>query len=78
MKENSDIFYTSNFPTNHFLYSDKNKKIPGKFKDECPNNPPVEFVGLKPKMYSIDLGVTEKKVAKGVNRSVIRRKLKHQ
>ena len=78
MKENSDIFDTSNFPTNHFLYSDKNKKIPGKFKDECPNNPPFEFVGLKAKMYSIDLGVTEKKVAKGVNRSVIRRKLKHQ
>ena len=78
MKENSDIFDTSNFPTNHFLYSDKNKKIPGKFKDECPNNPPFEFVGLKPKMYSIDFGVTEKKVAKGVNRSVIRRKLKHQ
>ena len=70
MKENSDIFDTSNFPTS--------KKIPGKFKDECPNKPPVEFVGLKPKMYSIDLGVTEKKVAKGVNRSVIRRKLKHQ
>ena len=30
MKENSDIFYTSNFMTNHFLHSDKNKKDPWK------------------------------------------------
>ena len=78
MRENSHIFDTSNFPTDHFLFSDKNKKVPGKFKDECPNAPPREFVGLKPKMYSLDLGASEKKVAKGVNRSVIRRKLKHQ
>ena len=78
MRENSHIFDTSNFPTDHFLFSDKNKKVPGKFKDECPNAPPREFVGLQPKMYSLDLGASEKKVAKGVNRSVIRRKLKHQ
>ena len=49
----------------------------GKFKDECPEHPPREFVGLKPKMYSIDLGLTEKKVAKGVMRSVIKCQLRH-
>ena len=34
------------------------------------------FVGLKPKMYSIDLGLTGKKVAKGVMRSVIKGQLR--
>ena len=77
MAEHRHLFDTSNFPTDHFLFSNKNKKVPGTFKDECPNNPPREFIGLKPKMYSLDLGVDEKKVAKGVVRSVIRKQLKH-
>ena len=45
---------------------------------QCPTPLSREFVGLKPKMYSLDLGASEIKVAKGVNRSVLRRKLKHQ
>ena len=71
------LFDTSNFQTDHPLHSNHNKKVIGKFKDECPEHPPREFVGLKPKMYSIDLGLTEKKVAKGVMRSVIKCQLRH-
>ena len=56
------MFDTSNYPLNHPLYSEVNKKVLGKFKDECPANPPKEYVGLKPKMYSLDLGVKEKKL----------------
>ena len=78
MAKHSDLFDTSNYPTDHFLFSNANKKVLGKFKDECPGNPPIEYIGLKPKMYSLDLGPKEKKVAKGVNRSVIRRQLKHR
>ena len=78
MKENSDLFYTSNFPVDHPIYSNVNKKVVGKFKDECPKFPIREFIGLKPKMYSLDLGVEEKKVAKGVSRPVIRKELRHE
>ena len=77
MQEDEHLFDLSNFPTGHFLHNTTNKKVLGKFKDECPENPPKEFIGLKPKMYSIDLGAGEKKVAKGVNRSVIKRQLRH-
>ena len=61
MAKHSDLFDTSNYPTDHFLFSNANKKVLGKFKDECPGNPPIEYIGLKPKMYSLDLGPKEKK-----------------
>merc|ERR1712115_233547 len=46
-------FEISNFPKDHPNYDMTNKMVPGKFKDECPNNTILEFVGLRSKMYSI-------------------------
>jgi len=34
MKSMVDLLDTSNFPRAHELFSEKNKKVPGKFKDE--------------------------------------------
>ena len=34
IKKNPDYFDTSDYPKDHILYSDKNKKVTGKFKDE--------------------------------------------
>ena len=51
--KNSDRFDFSNFPSNHPNYSEKIKMVPGKFKDECPNNTILEFAGLRAKIYSI-------------------------
>ena len=34
MYNNSDFFDTSDYTKDHFLFSNKNKKIVGKFKDE--------------------------------------------
>ena len=72
-------FDFSNYDKNHFLFSTKNKKVPGFFKDECPNNSIIEFIGLKSKMYSF---VTEDnsviKHAKGVKTSVINQDLKFE
>ena len=42
----------SNFPSGHSNYSEENEMVAGKFKDECPNNPILEFVVLRSKMYS--------------------------
>jgi len=56
-----------------------NKKVLGKMKDETAGIPIKEFIGLRSKMYSvlIDDG-KEKKTAKGIGRSVIKKELKHE
>ena len=70
-------FDTSDYPTDHPNFSLVNKKVLGKFKDETAGRPILEFVGLRPKMYSILLADSEKKTAKGVARCVRDRDLKH-
>ena len=46
-------------------------------KDECPEAIIDEFIGLRPKMYSLSYGEKEK-TAKGVKRRVVELKLWHQ
>ena len=77
MQNDLHLFDTSNYPQDHFLFSNMNKKVLGKFKDELAGSPALETIGLKAKMYSIDLGTSQKKVAKCVNKSVIKRVLDH-
>ena len=62
-----DHFDTSDYPTDHPLFSTANKKVIGKFKDECNGVPPLEFVGLRSKMYSLLVAPdTAKQTMKGV------------
>jgi hypothetical protein len=75
MQANSDMYDTSDFPPDHFLHSNENKKVIGKFKDETNGDPILEFVGLRAKMYSMRMKSSEKNVAKGVSKAVIRNKL---
>ena len=49
-------FDLSNYPTDHFLYNVENKMVTLKVEDELAGEPVEEFVGLKPKMYSILVG----------------------
>jgi hypothetical protein len=53
MQQNLDYYDTSGYPPTHPLYSPKNAKVLGKFKDETNGDHPVEFVGLRSKMYSL-------------------------
>lgn len=53
MEKHINLYDTSDFPKEHYLYSTKNKKVLGKMKDECAGKPIIEYVGLRPKMYSI-------------------------
>jgi hypothetical protein len=62
---------TSNYRKDHPLYSEQNKGVLGKFKNELPNQHALEFYGLKPKLYAIKLEECEKKVGKGIKRSVL-------
>ena len=77
MLHDCEQFDTSDYPLDHPNYSDTNKKVLGKFKDETAGKPIVEFVGLKSKMYSILLDETEKITAKGISRHVTARDLRH-
>ena len=54
MAEIKDEFDFSEYPKNHFLQSCDNMKVFGKFKDECKGQLMLRFVGLRPKLYSID------------------------
>lgn len=70
--ELNKYFDTSNFPTSHFCFSEKNKKVVGLLKDETFGDPIVEFVGLRPKMYSYITNneITVKK-SKGIKKSAV-------
>ncbi|MCG7879166.1 MAG: hypothetical protein N0C90_22950 [Candidatus Thiodiazotropha endolucinida] len=78
MKESIDYFDTSDYPREHFLHSDSNKKVLGKMKDETNGKPISEFVGLRSKMYSfICDDNTEEKRAKGISKVTVRKELRH-
>ena len=61
-------FDFSNYPNDSPLHCDTNKKITLKFKDEMARKFIREFVGLKPKMYSIVYENQQKISARGVSR----------
>ncbi len=53
MRDRLFHYDTSDYPPEHKLYSKTNAKVLGKFKDECHGTAPLEFVGLRSKMYSL-------------------------
>jgi len=73
----------SNYPTNHKLFTNKNKAKLGFFKDELGGKLSVsEFVGLRAKCYSLKMEekktkfLVEKKVCKGLGKIAIEKRLK--
>lgn len=78
MKEDIELFDMSDYPKDHSCFTEKNKKKLGTFKDETNSRPAREFIGLRAKCYSV-LGWDndEKKIAKGVPRVAIEKRLKH-
>lgn len=78
MADHSDLFDLSNYPQSHPLFSNANKRVVGKMKDEFPGRIIHEFVGLRPKLYSIKeyTGQVTKK-GKGVTKCVLKNKITH-
>ena len=72
LKNLENIFDFSNLNENHKLYSERNKKVIGKFKIETPKNIWIdEFVCLRSKAYSFkckDKDENKNKI-KGVSKS---------
>ena len=78
MYDKKEQFDLSDMKLEQFKHSE-NKKVVGMFKDETKGKPISEFIGLRSKMYSIELNDgSEKKTAKGIVRNVIKNNLKHE
>jgi len=78
MSEAMDLFDTSNFDPDHFLYSRKNYRVLGKMKSETGSTPPLEFVGLRAKMYSLSCGEKSRVKVKGITKNYVKKKVRHQ
>ena len=78
LKDLQDHLDTSNYPKDHPLYSTQNAKVRGKFKNECPEEFPIEFVGLRSKMYSLKLKNGSKNTAKGIKTNFVKKRVRHE
>jgi len=78
MSESMDLFDTSNFDKDHALYSTHNHRVLGKMKSETSSTAPLEFVGLRAKMYSLSCGKKSQKKAKGIKKHYVKKRLQHQ
>ena len=78
MFQHKEDFDFSDYPKDSQFHDPTNKMVIGKFKDETASVPIVEFVGLRSKMYSFKTEELECKKAKGINKGVVRRKMRHQ
>ena len=82
LRENAHLFDFSEYPKDHPNYSATNARVLGRFKDECHGVQPIEFVGLRSKMYSLlipsDTGEKQKATAKGIKTSFAKKHLKHE
>ena len=70
LKNLENKFDFSNLDKTHELFSNKNKKVIGKFKIETPKNIWIdEFVCLRSKMYAFKCGGDSKNKLKGISKS---------
>ena len=71
MYKHKEFFDLSNQPKDSKCFCNDNKKVPGKLTDEYWGTAIYEFVGPKPKMYSIrDVNNCEKSVCKEHNSNI--------
>lgn len=73
---------TSNYPIDHPLYSKKNARVYGYFKNEINDGKEIiEFVGLKSKNYSVLVSRKNqitKMTAKGIKKGFVKQNLRHE
>ena len=78
MRQDIDLYDTSDYPCDHLLSSKRNAKVDGKFKDELNSVAALEFIGLHPKMYSLLIpDKKSKNTAKGIPKSFVKKHITH-
>ena len=79
MASQNTLYDFSEYPDDHKLYNQTNKKVIGKFKDETNGIPIREFVGLRSKMYAFNLLKDEKEIdykkLKGVKKTTVKQEI---
>ncbi len=78
LKEDEELFDFSNYAPDHPCFSNRNKKVIGKMKDELGGKILTEFVGLRSKMYSYQTASSTTCKAKGVKKSVVKDEITHE
>jgi len=76
-----DEFDTSDYPDDHPCKDERNRKRVGMFKDEANAVKIREFVGLRAKLYSIEMYGEDgknKATAKGIDRNYVRQHFTHE
>lgn len=78
MWSQKDLYDFSDYAKNSPFYDVSNKKVLGKFKDECGGLPMGSFIGLRSKMcsYLMDDGKNDK-TCKGIKKDVIKKNRSH-
>ena len=79
LKEINDEMDFSGYDKNHKCYDATNKKVLGKFKDECEGKIMTGFIGLRPKCYAFKIHGDDKeyKKCKGTAKNTVKRKIKY-
>ena len=89
MNRHSDWYDFSEYPFEHPNYNATNKKCIGKMKDECKGMILEEFIGLRPKCYSLlsrgsvkdniveDIDIHQSSTSKGIKQEVKKVHLRH-
>lgn len=75
IKENLNIFDTSNYPEANVYNIPRNVSIVGKFKDEMGGDAIQSFYGTGAKAYCVKTKKEVHKKAKGINKSAVRKQL---
>ena len=76
LREINDEMDFSGYDKNHKCYDATNKKVLGKFRDECEGKIMIGFIGLRPKCYAFKIHGDEKeyKKCKGTAKNTVKRK----
>ena len=70
----------SGYDKSHKCYDPTNKKVLGKFKDECDGKIITNFIGLKPKSYAFKVynEIKEEKKSKGIVKHKVKKELNYK
>lgn len=75
MHQYSHMFDTSEFPKDHVLYNNTNKKVMGTMKSETNEKCISEYCGLRSKMYAFLFEGKEDKRSKGISKIVVKKRI---
>ncbi|XP_064653079.1 uncharacterized protein LOC135503432 [Lineus longissimus] len=76
MQKDAHLYDFSNFPKDHALFSEANKKVIGKFKDEEAGHVITEFIALRSKLYSYTTDKDDEvKKCKGIKKNVVKNEI---